>query len=149
MSSSPRTTLRRRARSGAVRVAGGQQFSCRDTADRLFTPRAQAHYVGMMRNGRLLAEAHPDHLMKELALPSLEEVFLHLCRHEEPSEAHTRMLALTKGTAEPSSASVNEDNERLPLLSSGARKVGSWLQRRAVAGLSGFLPSAIRSRGSG
>ncbi len=39
----------------------------------------QANVVGLMRQGRLLAEASPDQLMAEHALDTLEDVFLKLC----------------------------------------------------------------------
>ena len=39
----------------------------------------QADVVGMMRFGRLLAEAPPDRLLAQYQKPNLEAVFLHLC----------------------------------------------------------------------
>ncbi|GAB6022337.1 hypothetical protein CHUAL_006458 [Chamberlinius hualienensis] len=39
----------------------------------------QAHVVGLMRNGRLLAEDSPERMLIEHSLPNLEEVFLKLC----------------------------------------------------------------------
>lgn len=41
---------------------------------------AQAHMVGMMRHGRLLAEEPPQQLMRRFSAVTLEDVFLHLCR---------------------------------------------------------------------
>ena len=38
-----------------------------------------AHVAGLMRNGRILAEASPEELMEEHRLATLEEVFLKLC----------------------------------------------------------------------
>ncbi|CAL4139268.1 unnamed protein product, partial [Meganyctiphanes norvegica] len=39
----------------------------------------QADMVGLMRAGRLLAEASPEGLIKHFSIPSLEEIFLKLC----------------------------------------------------------------------
>ncbi len=43
----------------------------------------QANVVGMMRFGRLLAEDHPDTLLEQYGMNSLEDVFLHLCVGDE------------------------------------------------------------------
>ncbi len=43
---------------------------------------SKADMVGLMRDGRLLAEAPPKELMKEHQTTSLEEVFLSLCKRE-------------------------------------------------------------------
>jgi len=45
----------------------------------------QADLVGLMRNGRLLAESPPQDLIKQLGVKNLEEVFLRLCMDEEKS----------------------------------------------------------------
>lgn len=42
-----------------------------------------ADIVGLMRNRRILAEGPPQQLMKRYDLPTLEEVFLKLCRDVE------------------------------------------------------------------
>ena len=47
----------------------------------------QAHYVGLMRNGKLLAEDSPMQLLNIYSLNTLEEVFLKLCVKEE-SQGH-------------------------------------------------------------
>ena len=39
----------------------------------------QAHYVGLMRQGRLLAENSPEDLLAQYNMETLEEVFLKLC----------------------------------------------------------------------
>lgn len=39
----------------------------------------QAHYVGLMRQGRLLAENSPEQLLAQYNMETLEEVFLKLC----------------------------------------------------------------------
>lgn len=38
-----------------------------------------ANAVGLMRNGRILAEGPPDKLLEKFNQTSLEDVFLHLC----------------------------------------------------------------------
>ena len=43
----------------------------------------QADVVGMMRSGRLLAEAPPDRLLAQYQKPNLEAVFLHLCLSDD------------------------------------------------------------------
>lgn len=50
----------------------------------------QADRVGMMRNGRLLAESSPSELMSEFGHISLEETFLHLCRREGGEAAEVK-----------------------------------------------------------
>ena len=42
-----------------------------------------ANAVGLMRNGRILAEGPPDMLLEKYSLTSLEEVFLHLCSQDD------------------------------------------------------------------
>uniref|UniRef100_A0A673ZJ27 ABC transporter G family member 23-like n=1 Tax=Salmo trutta TaxID=8032 RepID=A0A673ZJ27_SALTR len=39
----------------------------------------QANVVGLMRNGQLLAEGHPETMMKQHNAPTLEKAFLQLC----------------------------------------------------------------------
>ena len=46
----------------------------------------QAHYVGLMRHGKLLAEDSPMQLLNIYSLNTLEEVFLKLCVKEESSQ---------------------------------------------------------------
>ncbi|ELT92522.1 hypothetical protein CAPTEDRAFT_162923 [Capitella teleta] len=43
----------------------------------------QAHMVGLMRNGRLLAECSPEELIEKHNLPTLEDVFLELCERDQ------------------------------------------------------------------
>lgn len=43
----------------------------------------QAHYVGLMRNGRLLAEDSPSQLLNIYGMNTLEDVFLRLCVRDE------------------------------------------------------------------
>ena len=46
-----------------------------------------ANYVGLMRDGRILAEDRPDMLLTQYQLPTLEQVFLHLCNKDEQIKA--------------------------------------------------------------
>jgi len=52
--------------------------------------------VGLMRNGRLMAEENPQSLMQSLACSSLEEVLLQLCIHQssksQETSSHTACL---------------------------------------------------------
>jgi ABC-type multidrug transport system ATPase subunit len=51
----------------------------------------QANYVGLMRNGSLLAEDSPSQLMTIYGLNSLEDVFLKLCvKQESKTKSHDR-----------------------------------------------------------
>ena len=43
----------------------------------------QANVVGMMRFGKLLSEDSPTKLLQTFDMPSLEDVFLHLCHRDE------------------------------------------------------------------
>ncbi|MEM3493769.1 MAG: ATP-binding cassette domain-containing protein, partial [Thermoplasmata archaeon] len=43
----------------------------------------QCTLVGLMRNGRLIAEGEPEKLKKEIGASRLEEVFLHFARGRE------------------------------------------------------------------
>lgn len=55
----------------------------------------QAHVVGLMRHGRLLAEASPEDLLIEHRLETLEEVFLKLCM----TDSSARAAALAGGNS--------------------------------------------------
>jgi len=48
----------------------------------------QAHYVGLMRQGRLLAENSPDELLAQYNMETLEEVFLKLCMTDSSQKAN-------------------------------------------------------------
>ena len=52
----------------------------------------QAHYVGLMRHGKLLAEDSPMQLLNIYSLNTLEEVFLKLCVKEESSQIGKKKL---------------------------------------------------------
>lgn len=55
----------------------------------------QAHVVGLMRHGRLLAEASPEDLLVQHNLETLEEVFLKLCM----TDSSQRAAALAGGAS--------------------------------------------------
>lgn len=55
----------------------------------------QANVVGLMRHGRLLAEASPEDLLIEHGLETLEEVFLKLCM----TDSSMRAAALAGGNS--------------------------------------------------
>lgn len=55
----------------------------------------QAHVVGLMRHGRLLAEDAPDALLTKHNMETLEEVFLKLCM----SDSSERAAAMTGNTS--------------------------------------------------
>ena len=42
----------------------------------------KAGMVGLMRSGRMLVEDNPSSLMQKFDMPSLEKVFLGLCRRQ-------------------------------------------------------------------
>lgn len=48
----------------------------------------QAHYVGLMRQGRLLAENSPEDLLAQYNMETLEEVFLKLCMTDSSAKAN-------------------------------------------------------------
>lgn len=49
-----------------------------------------ADLVSFMRNGKLLMERNPNELLKQMSLPTLEAVFLHLCRLENGGDGISR-----------------------------------------------------------
>lgn len=48
----------------------------------------QANVVGLMRHGRLLAEAAPENLLAQYNMETLEEVFLKLCLNDSSAKAN-------------------------------------------------------------
>ena len=42
----------------------------------------QSSTVGIMRNGRLLAQENPETIMKRFQVETLESAFLHLCQQD-------------------------------------------------------------------
>ena len=66
----------------------------------------QANVVGLMRHGRLLAEAPPEDLLAHYNMETLEEVFLNLCLNDSSiranalaSSANTSSTNLALGSA--------------------------------------------------
>ncbi|XP_065911619.1 ABC transporter G family member 23-like isoform X2 [Dysidea avara] len=71
----------------------------------------QAHVVGFMRSGKLLAQSKPDDLMRVFNVTMLEDVFLKLSEEEELSGLKR---AIKSGSYAKSS---EEQTERTPLMS--------------------------------
>lgn len=76
----------------------------------------QAHVVGLMRNGRLLAEDSPEHMLTIHNLPTLEAVFLKLCMAESggaeegaeaPTDPKDVVVASNKPGSETSATSAS------------------------------------------
>ncbi|EGD77792.1 hypothetical protein PTSG_08882 [Salpingoeca rosetta] len=78
----------------------------------------QAMYVGMMRGGRLLAEAEPEHLIHRLHMSSLEDTFLALCHtHSIGANTHDDLCTLDRVAGDwrsrgSSSSSSGGDGQR-------------------------------------
>merc|ERR1712098_98055 len=70
-----------------------------------------AHMVGIMRNGRLLAQEPPGLLMERHQAQTLEKVFLRLCIETDQSEIDDYRLS-TK-TQSLQSVSIGKDGNRL------------------------------------
>ncbi|XP_031674760.1 LOW QUALITY PROTEIN: ABC transporter G family member 23-like [Oncorhynchus kisutch] len=60
----------------------------------------QANVVGLMRNGRMLAEGEPETLMKQNSAATLEKAFLQLCENLRPGGLQTQHLPSGWGTRE-------------------------------------------------
>ncbi|XP_078262086.1 ABC transporter G family member 20 [Rhinoraja longicauda] len=71
----------------------------------------QAHLVGLMRNGQILAEAAPDYLMSIYSMSSLENVFLKLCKISDQSTTVSGIFQKNKR-----SFSVKNVQETQPIL---------------------------------
>lgn len=77
----------------------------------------QANVVGLMRQGRLLAENSPDQLMADHALDTLEDVFLKLCMSDMSLKAAS--LAGYTGTNNGSlPPNLQQTAQQLPPVSS-------------------------------
>ncbi|XP_067949251.1 ABC transporter G family member 20-like [Watersipora subatra] len=57
-----------------------------------------ANSVGLMRNGRIMAEGSPDRLLQKYNQSSLEDVFLHLCLRDD--NIHGESMKRGKSTSE-------------------------------------------------
>ncbi|XP_048864496.1 ABC transporter G family member 23 isoform X2 [Brienomyrus brachyistius] len=77
----------------------------------------QAHVVGLMRNGRLLAEAPPDALMKQHSVTTLEAVFLQLCESSDQTGHKPCTGSPQDLRTEDSQSSEGSREESQPILS--------------------------------
>ncbi|XP_072907315.1 ABC transporter G family member 20 isoform X1 [Hemitrygon akajei] len=71
----------------------------------------QADLVGLMRNGKLLAEAPPDYLLRFHNMSSLENVFLKLCKTSDQSKTVSGIFQKNK-----QSCREKDKEETLPIL---------------------------------
>uniref|UniRef100_A0A8C5HRI7 ABC transporter G family member 23-like n=3 Tax=Gouania willdenowi TaxID=441366 RepID=A0A8C5HRI7_GOUWI len=74
----------------------------------------QANMVGLMRNGRLLAEGPPDAVMKQHSATTLERAFLQLCETSDQVESKRESSSL-----EISPSFLSGKDESQPILSVG------------------------------
>ncbi|KAL4641420.1 ABC transporter G family member 20-like [Arapaima gigas] len=79
----------------------------------------QAHVVGLMRNGRLLAEGHPEAMMKQHNAPTLEAAFLQLCESWDQMGSQ-RCLSPQGHHKDGSHSSDSSRDESQPILDSGS-----------------------------
>ena len=80
--------------------------------------RLQADIVGLMRDGKLLAESSPEELMSRYNKQSLEAVFLELCRNHMTLDERSASLAAISLSNLQSASST--DSEKAPLLTNAA-----------------------------
>uniref|UniRef100_A0A3B3RNJ3 Uncharacterized protein n=1 Tax=Paramormyrops kingsleyae TaxID=1676925 RepID=A0A3B3RNJ3_9TELE len=80
----------------------------------------QAHVVGLMRNGRLLAEAPPDALMTQHSVTTLEAVFLQLCESSDQTGHKPCTSSPQDLRTEDSQSSEGSRDESRPILSEAA-----------------------------
>src|SRR5690606_15245373 len=66
-----------------------------------------ANRVGMMRDGRMLAQDSPAALIDHYQLPSLENVFLNLCQQAEEEQNSDRQLQRHNSNASSVSSGVD------------------------------------------
>ncbi|XP_077960390.1 ABC transporter G family member 20 isoform X2 [Gasterosteus aculeatus] len=78
----------------------------------------QANVVGLMRNGRLLAEGPPDAVMKQHSATTLEHAFLRLCETSDQSGAE-RGPCPPGGSLEGSQSFESARDESRPILGVG------------------------------
>ncbi|KAK5882754.1 hypothetical protein CesoFtcFv8_021307 [Champsocephalus esox] len=78
----------------------------------------QANVVGLMRNGRLLAEGTPDAVMKMHNAATLEHAFLHLCETSDQMGSK-RGDSPEGGPLENSQSFESRPDESLPILAVG------------------------------
>ncbi|XP_045075548.1 ABC transporter G family member 20, partial [Coregonus clupeaformis] len=78
----------------------------------------QANVVGLMRNGRLLAEGLPEAMMKQHNAPTLEKAFLQLCEtSDQVSSKHS--TSPQGGVLESSQSFESSRDESQPILGAG------------------------------
>uniref|UniRef100_UPI001EAE9E36 ABC transporter G family member 23-like n=1 Tax=Oncorhynchus gorbuscha TaxID=8017 RepID=UPI001EAE9E36 len=82
----------------------------------------QANVVGLMRNGRLLAEGHPETMMKQHNAPTLEKAFLQLCETSDQVDSKHSTSPLG-GVLESSQSFESGRDESLPILGAGSGPV--------------------------
>ena len=87
--------------------------------------------VGLMRDGHLLAEAHPDQLLRQYNKTSLEDVFLDLCRRQPTADSTTSTLntPLTPVSSTVNFVDPNTDSETAPLLPRSNQSDGTCVVR--------------------
>ncbi|XP_064173396.1 ABC transporter G family member 20 isoform X2 [Anguilla rostrata] len=101
-----------------VEIVKGGQVSVIITTHYIEEAR-QANVVGLMRNGRLLAEAPPDTVMKQHSTATLECAFLQLC--ESSDQTLSKNVSTPDGREkEGSQSSESCRDESQPILSLGS-----------------------------
>ncbi|XP_074652584.1 ABC transporter G family member 20-like isoform X2 [Tubulanus polymorphus] len=68
----------------------------------------QANKVGLMRNGRLLAESSPDELIRLYDMETLEDCFLYLCQYDQANNDIEDEEGLTVGKSKVDSVRRSE-----------------------------------------
>uniref|UniRef100_A0A8C7K6Q5 ATP-binding cassette, sub-family H, member 1 n=1 Tax=Oncorhynchus kisutch TaxID=8019 RepID=A0A8C7K6Q5_ONCKI len=82
----------------------------------------QANVVGLMRNGRMLAEGEPETLMKQNSAATLEKAFLQLC--ETSDQVGSKHSTYPQGGVLESGQSLESGrDESLPILGAGSGPV--------------------------
>ncbi|XP_041373715.1 ABC transporter G family member 20-like isoform X1 [Gigantopelta aegis] len=98
----------------------------------------QASCVGLMRDGRLLAEDKPETLMHKLKINSLELVFLHLCHRDQQvreTERNSQDVMFQDSVQDSSfqpTSSLMSPTEKTPLLSHSAQEASYQQQQNNV-----------------
>ena len=91
----------------------------------------QAHYVGLMRHGKLLAEDSPMQLLNIYSLNTLEEVFLKLCVKEESQIRIPSMLQNWTGTG--STRSISSRKQQNGVMYPGITAFGNDRSIQAIS----------------
>eukprot|EP00118_Oscarella_pearsei_P017298 m.170566 g.170566 ORF g.170566 m.170566 type:complete len:414 (+) comp39044_c0_seq2:14-1255(+) len=110
----------------------------------------QADMVGLMRDGKILAEAEPNFLMQEHGFSNLEDVFLKLCKskegEEEEEEEEQVSVKLNSPLNIQSQNSGGDLDEKTPLLTnnfspSANQKIMSGRAPRQTRTFASYAPS--------